>query len=65
MPCHNHANRLTEPGRYTVLASSGQAAVTMVVLAIPMPGDKVLIPGHVFPPVRSFCLNYLQRGTAG
>ncbi len=52
-------------GLRTVLVPSGQAAVTMVMLAVLMPGDKVLIPDHVYPPVRSFCEDYLKpRGIA-
>jgi cystathionine beta-lyase len=47
-------------GVRTVLVPSGQAAVTMVMLAVLMPGDKVLIPDHVYPPVRSFCADYLK-----
>jgi cystathionine beta-lyase len=47
-------------GVRTVLVPSGQAAVAMVMLAVLMPGDKVLIPDHVYPPVRSFCEEYLK-----
>ncbi len=47
-------------GVRTVLVPSGQAAVTMVMLAVLMPGDRVLIPDHVYPPVRSFCADYLK-----
>jgi cystathionine beta-lyase len=47
-------------GVRTVLVPSGQAAVTMVMLAVLMPGDRVLIPDHVYPPVRSFCEDYLK-----
>jgi cystathionine beta-lyase len=52
-------------GARTVLVPSGQAAVTIVMLSVLMPGDKVLIPDHVYPPVRSFCAEYLEpRGIA-
>ncbi len=52
-------------GVRTVLVPSGQAAVTIVMLSVLMPGDKVLIPDHVYPPVRSFCEDYLTpRGIA-
>lgn len=52
-------------GARTVLVPSGQAAVTIVMLSVLMPGDKVLIPDHVYPPVRSFCEDYLApRGIA-
>jgi cystathionine beta-lyase len=47
-------------GVRTVLVPSGQAAVTIVLLSVLMPGDKVLIPDHVYPPVRSFCEDYLK-----
>lgn len=47
-------------GVRTVLVPSGQAAVTIVMLSALMPGDKVLIPDHVYPPVRSFCEDYLK-----
>ena len=46
-------------GVRTVLVPSGQAAVTIVMLSMLMPGDKVLIPDTVYPPVRGFCANYL------
>lgn len=52
-------------GVRTVLVPSGQAAVAIVMLSVLMPGDKVLIPDHVYPPVRSFCDEYLKpRGIA-
>lgn len=44
----------------TVLLPSGQAAVTVVLLSVLMPGDHVLIPDTAYPPVRGFCLNYLK-----
>lgn len=47
-------------GVRTVLVPSGQAAVTLVMLSFLLPGDKVLIPDHVYPPVRSFCEEYLK-----
>lgn len=43
----------------TALVPSGQAAVTMVMLALLQPGDHVLIPDHVYPPVNGFCRDYL------
>jgi cystathionine beta-lyase len=46
-------------GVRTVLVPSGQAAVTVVMLSVLMPGDRVLIPDTVYPPVRGFCANYL------
>jgi len=47
-------------GVRTVLVPSGQAAVTIVMLSFLLPGDRVLIPDHVYPPVRSFCADYLK-----
>ena len=47
-------------GIRTVLVPSGQAAVTIVMLSFLMPGDRVLIPDHVYPPVRTFCRTYLE-----
>lgn len=47
-------------GLRTVLVPSGQAAVTIVLLSVLLPGDKVLIPDQVYQPVRSFCEGYLK-----
>jgi cystathionine beta-lyase len=47
-------------GVRTVLVPSGQAAITVVLLTILLPGDKVLIPDTAYPPVRGFCANYLE-----
>ncbi|PZR87619.1 MAG: cystathionine beta-lyase [Stutzerimonas stutzeri] len=47
-------------GVRTVLVPSGQAAVTIVLLSVLLPGDKVLIPDQVYQPVRSFCEDYLK-----
>jgi cystathionine beta-lyase len=44
----------------TVLLPSGQAAITVVLLTVLLPGDNVLIPDSAYPPVRGFCLNYLK-----
>lgn len=46
-------------GVRTVLVPSGQAGVTVVMLTLLLPGDRVLIPDTVYPPVRSFCRDYL------
>ncbi|WP_315737794.1 MULTISPECIES: trans-sulfuration enzyme family protein [unclassified Bradyrhizobium] len=52
-------------GERTVLVPSGQAAVAITMLAVLKPGDTVLIPDHVYPPVRHLCANYLaSRGIA-
>ena len=42
-----------------MLVPSGQAAVTVVMLSVLLPGDRVLIPDTAYPPVRGFCTNYL------
>lgn len=46
-------------GTRTVLVPSGQAAVSLVMLSVLQPGDKVLIPDTVYSPVRGFCADYL------
>ena len=46
-------------GARTVLVPSGQAAVSVVMLSILRPGDKVLIPDTVYSPVRQLCAGYL------
>jgi cysteine-S-conjugate beta-lyase len=51
-------------GVRTVLVPSGQAAVTVVMLSVLLPGDRVLIPDTVYPPVRGFCANYLNRAAS-
>ncbi|MBP1851181.1 trans-sulfuration enzyme family protein [Rhizobium halophytocola] len=48
-----------EGAERTVLVPSGQAAITVVLLAVLMPGDTVLIPDTAYPPVAGFCENYL------
>lgn len=47
-------------GVRTILVPSGQAAASMIMLAFLMPGERVLIPDHVYGPVRSFCADYLK-----
>lgn len=49
-----------ERAERTVLVPSGQAAVTIVFLSVLNPGDRVLIPDTVYPPVKGFCQNFLQ-----
>jgi cysteine-S-conjugate beta-lyase len=52
-------------GSRTVLVPSGQAAVAITMLSVLAPGQKVLIPDSVYPPVRHFCADYLvPRGIA-
>jgi cystathionine beta-lyase len=54
-----------EQGERTVIVPSGQAGITVVLLTVLRPGDKVLIPDNAYPPVRGFCVNYLApRGIA-
>ena len=48
-----------EEGERTVIVPSGQAGITVVMLSVLLPGDRVLIPDTVYPPVRGFCVNYL------
>ena len=50
---------LLHGGERTILVPSGQAGVTVVMLTFLKPGDCVLIPDTVYPPVRSFCRDYL------
>lgn len=47
-------------GARTVLVPSGQAAVSLVMLSVLAPGERVLIPDTVYPPVRKFCTDYLE-----
>jgi cystathionine beta-lyase len=47
-------------GVRTILVPSGQAGVTVVMLTFLMPGDRVLIPDTVYPPVCKFCVDYLE-----
>lgn len=48
-----------EGGVRTVLAPSGQAAITMAMVALLKTGDRVLIPDTVYGPVRDFAANEL------
>ncbi len=61
-PTHRHLEyKITEleHGVRTVLAPSGQAAVTMAMLALLRGGERVLIPDTVYGPVRDFAVNEL------
>ncbi|MES0883159.1 trans-sulfuration enzyme family protein [Roseibium sp. SCP14] len=49
-----------ENGLRSVIVPSGQAGATIVFLSVLLPGDTVLIPDNVYPPVVDFCVNYLQ-----
>ncbi|WP_439572589.1 cystathionine beta-lyase [Phreatobacter sp.] len=46
-------------GARTLLVPSGQAAASLPMLALLKPGDSVLIPDSVYPPVRAFCRDVL------
>lgn len=48
-----------EEGERTVIVPSGLAGITLIMLSVLLPGNKVLIPDTVYPPVRAFCANYL------
>lgn len=43
----------------TLLLPSGQAAIMLVFVSVLKPGDTVLIPDCAYPPVRSFCQDFL------
>jgi cystathionine beta-lyase len=49
-----------EGGVRTVLAQSGQAAITCAMLALLRSGDRVLLPDTVYGPVRDFANNELR-----
>jgi cystathionine beta-lyase len=49
-----------ENGIRSVIVPSGQAAVTIVFLSVLLPGETVLIPDNVYPPVLEFCVGYLN-----
>lgn len=49
-----------EEGARTVLAPSGQAAVTCIMLALVKSGERVLIPDTVYGPVRDFAMHELS-----
>ena len=48
-----------ENGARTLIVPSGQAAIAMVFMTVLWPGQKVLIPDNVYPPVKAFCADYL------
>lgn len=49
-----------EEGARTVLAPSGQAAVTCAMLALAKSGERILIPDTVYGPVRDFATHELS-----
>lgn len=46
-------------GARTVIVPSGQAAISMVMLTVLTPGDRVLIPDNAYPPVHTLCAQHL------
>ncbi|MGA0561270.1 cystathionine beta-lyase [Ancylobacter sp. VNQ12] len=46
-------------GARTIIVPSGQAAISMVMLSVLLPGDRVLIPDNAYPPVRTLCMDHL------
>lgn len=54
-----------EGAKYTMVQPSGQAAISLVFLALLKPGDTVLVPDCAYPPVSTLCNRYLaERGIA-
>ncbi len=52
-----------EGAKHTMLQPSGQAAISLVFLALLKPGDTVLVPDCAYPPVSNLCNGYLaERG---
>jgi cystathionine beta-lyase len=50
-----------EQGARTLLAPSGQGAITTVMLALLKAGDQLMLPDTVYPPVRDFADRDLSR----
>ena len=48
-----------ERGVGTILAPSGMAAISLIMMSVLRPGDRVAIPDSVYPPVKKFCHDYL------
>lgn len=46
-------------GVRALVVPSGLASISLVMLAVLRPGDRVLIPDNVYPPVVDLCANYL------
>ena len=56
-PTHRHLEQklsALEGAERTLLVPSGQAAIALVMICLLKPGDTVLIPDSVYPPVRDF-----------
>lgn len=54
------AINLLERSKFTMLAPSGLASLTSVLMALVKPGDHVLIVDTVYEPLRDFCSGYLK-----
>lgn len=52
---------LLHGGLRSVLLPSGQAAIAAVMLSVLRPGDRVLVPACVYPPVLALCRNLLAE----
>jgi cystathionine beta-lyase len=50
-----------EKGKYTILAPGGQAAISLVDLALLHAGDHILVPASVYYPNRKFTTTVLAR----
>jgi cysteine-S-conjugate beta-lyase len=50
-----------EKGKYTVLAPGGQAAISLIDLALLHAGDHILVPASVYHPNRKFTMTVLAR----
>lgn len=48
-----------EGGAHTLIVPSGQAAITNIFMTVLRPGDTVMIPDNVYPPVKAFCRDFL------
>jgi cysteine-S-conjugate beta-lyase len=50
-----------EKGKYTILAPGGQAAISLIDLALLHAGDHILVPASVYHPNRKFTTTVLAR----
>jgi cysteine-S-conjugate beta-lyase len=46
-------------GAGTLIVPSGQAAITLFMLTVLIPGDHLLVTDNVYPPIRRFCSDIL------
>ncbi|MEV4934163.1 trans-sulfuration enzyme family protein [Sphingobium sp. LSP13-1-1.1] len=54
-----------EQAERTLILPSGQAAIAILFLAVLNPGDTVLIPDNIYPPVRALCADFLAARGIG